>query len=189
MPSTNWKIIKPIPYKVNEKNWKLFKSICDKFFNKIDEIKIIKSKELIKNETEQNKILNKIENFNLANDINTLIDEWKEVGEISSINESVFNKKIKKVFKESGLTENESTEKLLKIKISSMNQTQKDSEIYSLNKKLELLKKELTILENNISFFNDNSKENKMLDNSRNEIKKKKIEIEFIIKQKYILKK
>ena len=70
-----------------------------------------------------------------------------------------------------------------------MNQTQKDSEIYSLNKKLELLKKELTILENNISFFNDNSKENKMLDNSRNEIKKKKIEIEFIIQQKYILKK
>ncbi|MDA1019643.1 MAG: DUF349 domain-containing protein [Bacteroidetes bacterium] len=185
----NWKIIKPIPYKVNEKNWKLFKSICDKFFNKIDEIKIIKSKELIKNETEQNKILNKIENFDLANDINTLIDEWKEVGEISSINESVFNKKIKKVFKESGLTKNESTEKLLKIKISSMNQTQKDSEIYSLNKKLELLKKELTILENNISFFNDNSKENKMLDNSRNEIKKKKIEIEFIIQQKYILKK
>ena len=60
-------------------------------------------------------------------------------------------------------------------------------QIYSLNKKLEILKKELSLLENNISFFNDKSNENKILDKSRKEIEKKKIEIESIIQQKVML--
>ena len=70
-----------------------------------------------------------------------------------------------------------------------MSENEKSSEIYSLNKKLEVLKKELSLLENNISFFNDKSKENKMLDKSRKEIANKKIEIESIIQQKVILNK
>ena len=185
----NWKTIKPIPYKVNEKNWKLFKSICDEFFKKIHEIKTLKSKELIKNEEEQIKILKKIENFDKKDDINILIEDWKKTGNISSGNEIEFNKRVKKVFIKSGLTEKDSIEKLLKIKIGSMNQSQKDSEINTLNKKLEILKKELTLLENNISFFNDKLKENKMLDKSRNEIQSKKNEIETLIQQKNILKK
>jgi len=96
-------------------------------------------------------------------------------------------KKIKKIFKDSGLNEQESTNKLLETKLDSMSENEKNSEIYLLNKKLEILKKELSLLENNISFFNDKSKKNKMLDKSRKEIEKKKIEIESIIQQKVML--
>ena len=40
-----WKKINPVPYKINQKNWKKFKTICDVFFNKINHQK---SNQLIK---------------------------------------------------------------------------------------------------------------------------------------------
>jgi hypothetical protein len=186
-----WKKINPVPYKVNEKNWQKFRTICNKFFKKFDEKKEIKTSESIKNEKEQNKILKKIEKYdNTKNeDINVIIKEWRETGKVSSKNEIEFNKKIKKIFKKSGLNEQESVNKLLELKFGSMNEKQKKSEIHSLNIKLEVLKKELILFENNLSFFKDKSKENKLLDNSRKEIEKNKKEIEKIIYQKSMLNK
>ena len=70
-----------------------------------------------------------------------------------------------------------------------MNEKEKKFEIHSLNKKSEILKKELTLLENNISFFNYKSKENKILDKVRREIEKKKKGIESIIQTKKKLNK
>ena len=43
-----WKKINPIPYKINQKNYQKFKSICNCFFNKIDEGKQVHYRKLKK---------------------------------------------------------------------------------------------------------------------------------------------
>ena len=186
---SEWKNIKPVPYKINQKNWTNFKTVCDKFFNKINKQKENLANEFKINENKQIDILKKIEKYNETSqvDVNQLINKWKETGKASLNHEIEFDKKIKKIFKDSGLNDQDSTNKLLETKLVSMSENEKSSEIYSLNKKLEILKKELSLLENNISFFNDKSNENKILDKSRKEIEKKKIEIESIIQQKVML--
>ena len=186
---SEWKNIKPVPYKINQKNWTNFKTVCDKFFNKINKQKENLANEIKINENKQISILKEIEKYNETSkvDVNQLINKWKETGKASLNHEIEFDKKIKKIFKDSGLNEQESTNKLLETKLDSMSENEKNSEIYLLNKKLEILKKELSLLENNISFFYDKSKKNKMLDKSRKEIEKKKIEIESIIQQKVML--
>ena len=186
-----WKKIKPVPYKINQKNWTNFKTVCDEFFNKINKQKENLANEFKINENKQIDILKEIEKYDETSkvDVNQLINKWQETGKASLNDEIEFDKKIKKIFKDSGLNKQESTTKLLETKLDSMSENEKSSEIYSLNKKLEVLKKELSLLENNISFFNDKSKENKMLDKARKEIANKKIEIESIIQQKVILNK
>jgi|TARA_B110000914_G_scaffold167579_1_gene148173 hypothetical protein len=186
-----WKKINPVPYKINQKNWKKFKTICDVFFNKINHQKESIANEFKINENKQIEILKEIENHDKTNkeDINILINKWRKSGKASSKHETEFDKKIKKIFKDSGLNEQESINKLLETKLGSMNEKEKKFEIHSLNKKSEILKKELTLLENNISFFNYKSKENKILDKVRREIEKKKKGIESIIQTKKKLNK
>ena len=59
-----------------------------------------------------------------------------------------------------------------------MTSDQKNIEIKNINEKLELLNKELTQQENNLSFFDEKSKENKILKKVHDKIKKNKNEID-----------
>ena len=65
-----------------------------------------------------------------------------------------------------------------------MSEDHKNSEVYKLNLKLDKLKKELTQQENNLLFFNDKSKENKLLKSVHLKIENQKLEIEKIINTK-----
>jgi len=58
-----WKLIKPVPYKANEKNWKNFKNSCDLFFQKISQNKNLKTKENKEFELKQNKLIEDVEKF------------------------------------------------------------------------------------------------------------------------------
>ena len=180
-----WKLIKPVPYKANEKNWKNFKNSCDIFFQKISQNKNIKTKENKKSEIKQNKLIQDLEKFNgeLVG-LENIFKEYFSVNKISSENEKIFFEKIKTQLIKQGLKEEDSQNKLNEMKSKFMSEDQKNSEVYKLNLKLDKLKKELTQQENNLLFFNDKSKENKLLKSVHLKIENQKLEIEKIINTK-----
>ena len=185
-----WKKISPVPYKINQKNYKKFKSICNYFFNKIDEEKVNKLKESKKYKASQNKFLKELENDKSKKeiDIKNLINTWKEIGKADLENELKFEKTIIKILVSKGFNKEESKIKFFEIKSKTMNNKEKDKKINELIKELDILKKQLSTLENNLSFFNEKSKENTLLNKVYKDIDKNKEQINSINSQINILK-
>ena len=185
-----WKKINPVPYKINQKNYQKFKSTCNYFFNKIDETKANKLKESKKNRASQNKFLKEIEKDKSKKeiDINKLINKWKGLGQADSQTELKFEKTIIKALLSEGFNEKESKIKFLEVKSNTMNNVEKNKKMSGLIKELYNLKKELSTLENNLSFFNEKSKENKLLNKVHKDIQKNKEQINNITSEINILK-
>ena len=180
-----WKLIKPVPYKANEKNWKNFKNSCDLFFQKISQNKNLKTKENKEFELKQNKLIEDVEKFSgeLVG-LEKIFEEYFLNNKLSSEKEKIFFDKIKTQLIKQGLKEEESQNKLNEMKSKFMSYDQKKSEVYKLNLRLDKLKKDLTQQENNLLFFNDKSKENKLLKTVHLKIKNQKLEIEKLIIEK-----
>jgi len=180
-----WKLIKPVPYKANEKNWKNFKNRCDIYFQKISQNKNLKTKENKESEIIQEKLIKDVENFSgELVDLENIFEKYLSNININSGKEKIFFNKIKTQFIKLGLNEEESQNKLSEMKSKFMSNDQKQSEVFKLNLKLDKLKKDLTQQENNLLFFNDKSKENKLLKTVHLKIKKQQLEIEKLITEK-----
>ena len=78
--------------------------------------------------------------------------------------------------------------KIFEIKSDTMNNVEKNKKTSKLIQELDNLKKELSTLENNLSFFNEKSKENKLLNKVHKDIKTNKEQINNITSQIKILK-
>ena len=177
----HWKLIKPVPYKTNEKNWKLFKSTCDEYFQKLIHKKDNHSKEKNESNKKQKVIIENLNDFSgNEKDLVIVAKEFLSFKNISTENETEFYKKIKKILKDLGLNSKNIDDKISDIKSKLMSSEQKNTEIQNINSKLELLSKELTQQENNLSFFNEKSKENKILNKVHEKIKKNKKEIDLL---------
>ena len=176
-----WRLIKPVPYKANEKNWKLFKSTCDEYFQKLIHKKDNHSKEKNESNEKQKVIIENLNDFSgNEEDLVIVAKEFLSFKNISTENETKFYKKIKKILKDLGLNSKNIDDKISEIKSKLMSSEQKNTEIQNINSKLELLSKELTQQENNLSFFNEKSKENKILNKVHEKIKKNKKEIDLL---------
>ncbi|MBT6448222.1 MAG: hypothetical protein HOK38_05710, partial [Flavobacteriaceae bacterium] len=171
-------------------NYQKFKSICNCFFNKIDEEKASTLQKIKENQVSQNKFLKEIENDKSKKDIDIikLINEWKELGQADSQTEVKFEKTIIKALVSKGYSKEESKMKIFEIKSNTMNNVEKNKKTSKLIQELDNLKKELSTLENNLSFFNEKSKENKLLNKVHKDIKKNKEQINNITSQIKILK-
>ncbi|MDG1974232.1 MAG: DUF349 domain-containing protein [Flavobacteriaceae bacterium] len=183
-----WKNINPVPYKINEKNWKKFRLLCDHFFNKVDSEKENKLTELKNNEEKQKKFINSIQSKSQENNLDEILKKWKQLGSKKDDIENQFEKVVLKIIKSSGLNEENSRTKLFEFKSQIMDSVEKNKKISILNKELDILKKDVSTLENNLSFFNEKSKESELLNKVHKDIKKNKKQIEKIIAQKKILK-
>jgi hypothetical protein len=173
-----WKLIKPVPYKINKKNWLDFKSKCDIFFRKLNEKKNFNSKELIKSNEKQESIIEKLNSFSgKQKDLEKIIENFILIGVSSSKNEKIFYNKINSLFLNLGLNNLEIEKLITEIKTKCMSSDQINEEINTINQRLDVLKKELVQQENNLSFFNEESKENKLLEKVHRKIDKNKIEI------------
>ena len=53
----NGKLIKPVPYKANEKNWKIFKNICDIYFQKASQNRNLKHTKNKESEIKQDQLI------------------------------------------------------------------------------------------------------------------------------------
>ena len=180
-----WKLIKPVPYKVNKKNWLDFKSKCDIFFRKLNEKKNFNSKKLIKSNEKQESIIEKLNSFSgKQKDLEKIIENFILIGVSSSKNEKIFYNKINSLFLNLGLNNLEIEKLITEIKTKCMSSDQINEEINTINQRLDVLKKELVQQENNLSFFNEESKENKLLEKVHRKIDKNKIEIENLNKMK-----
>jgi hypothetical protein len=180
-----WKLIKPVPYKINKKNWLVFKSKCDIFFRKLNEKKNFNSKELIKSNEKQESIIEKLNSFSgKQKDLEKIIENFILIGVSSSKNEKIFYNKINSLFLNLGLNNLEIEKLITEIKTKCMSSDQINEEINTINQRLDVLKKELVQQENNLSFFNEESKENKLLEKVHRKIDKNKIEIENLNKMK-----
>ena len=113
-----------------------------------------------------------------------IFEEYFLNNKLSSEKEKIFFDKIKTQLIKQGLKEEESQNKLNEMKSKFMSYDQKKSEVYKLNLRLDKLKKDLTQQENNLLFFNDKSKENKLLKTVYLKIKNQKLEIEKLIIEK-----
>ena len=180
-----WKLIKPVPYKVNKKNWLDFKSKCDIFFRKLNEKKNFNSNELIKSIEKQELIIEKLNSFSgKQKDLEKIIENFILIGVSNSKNEKIFYNKINSLFLNLGLNNLEIEKLISEIKTKCMSSDQINEEINTINQRLDVLKKELVQQENNLSFFNEESKENKLLEKVHRKIDKNKIEIENLNKMK-----
>ena len=180
-----WKLIKPVPYKINKKNWLDFKSKCDIFFRKLNEKKNFNSKELIKSNEKQESIIEKLNSFSgKQKDLEKIIENFILIGVSNSKNEKIFYNKINSLFLNLGLNNLEIEKLITEIKTKCMSSDQINEEINTINQRLDVLKKELVQQENNLSFFNEESKENKLLEKVHRKIDKNKIEIENLNKMK-----
>ena len=156
-----WKLIKPVPYKVNKKNWLDFKSKCDIFFRKLNEKKNFNSKELIKSNEKQESIIEKLNSFSgKQKDLEKIIENFILTSVSNSKNEKIFYNKINSLFLNLGLNNLEIEKLITEIKTKCMSSDQINEEINTINQRLDVLKKELVQQENNLSFFNEESKEN-----------------------------
>ena len=171
--------------KINEKNWKNIKNSCELFFQKISQNKNLKTKENKQFELKQNKLIEDVEKFSgeLVG-LEKIFEEYILNNKLSSEKEKIFFDKIKTQLIKQGLKEKESQNKLNEMKSKFMSYDQKKSEVYKLNLRLDKLKKDLTQQENNLLFFNDKSKENKLLKTVYLKIKNQKLEIEKLIIEK-----
>ena len=113
-----------------------------------------------------------------------IFEEYFLNNKLSSEKEKIFFDKIKTQLIKQGLKDEESQNKLNEMKSKFMSYDQKKSEVYKLNLRLDKLKKDLTQQENNLLFFNDKSKENKLLKTVYLKIKNQKLEIEKLIIEK-----
>ena len=180
-----WKLVKPLPYKVNEKNWRIFKEKCDIYFKKLSLNKDLHSKKLLEAKTKQNELIEKLDDFNgEEKDLEIVVEEFFKFSKISYENENIFFKKIKKLLMELGTKKSEIENKISDIKSKLMSVDQKNIELKNINNKIDSLKKEVSQQENNLSFFNENSKENKLLKTVHDKIKKNKNELELLKKHK-----
>ena len=172
-------MIRPVPYKINERNWKTFKSKCDQFFKKIVQKKDNYSKEKKELNKKQNTIIANLDKFNgKEKDMEIVVEEFLSIKNLNSEIENKFFKKIKKILIDFGNKSENIEDKIAEIKSKLMTSDQKNIEIKNINEKLELLNKELTQQENNLSFFDEKSKENKILKKVHDKIKKNKNEID-----------
>jgi len=183
-----WKNISPVPYKINEKNWRKFRLLCDHFFNKVDSEKENKLTELKNNEEKQKKFINSIQSKSQENNLDEILKKWKQLGSKKDDIENQFEKVVLNIIKSSGLNEENSRTKLFEFKSQTMDSVEKNKKISILNQELDVLKKEVSTLENNLSFFNEKSKESELLNKVHKDIEKNKKGIEKIIAQIKILK-
>ena len=180
-----WKLIKPVPYKANEKNWKIFKNICDIYFQKASQNRNLKHTKNKESEIKQDQLIEGLSEFNGDSiELENVCKEYLSINKINSEKENLFFEKIKYLLIKEGFNEEESKIKINEMKSKFMSIDQKKSQVYKLNSNLDKLKKDLIQQENNLLFFNDKSKENKLLEAVHLKIKNQKLEIEKIINQK-----
>ena len=163
----NWKLIKPIPQKINKKNYKIFKELCDEFF----EIIRNKKKELNKKTTEELKLqanyIKKLEvRISEGNiDLSKVISDWNGFSKTEKELEERFLTILEIYLKKQNLDQKEIDNKIFDLRTDRMSDSEKKAEKKDLKKELDFNRKQLSTFENNISFFNNKTKQKSILKN------------------------
>lgn len=150
----NFKKIKNVPFKRNKENWDIFNVLCDQLFGKIDSKRSEIKKEKIEVSNKKRELL---KNLNLKN-MNSKIEEWKSLEYTGSIKEEKeFLTVIKKELENENKKSDEIEIELSKIKSRILDKDSINYEKNKIIKKIEDYKKQISQLENNLTFVSEKS--------------------------------
>jgi len=150
----NIKKIKNVPFKRNKENWNKFNVLCNQLFGKIDSKRSEIKKEKIEVSNKKRELL---KNLNLKN-MDSKIEEWKSLEYTGSIKEEKeFLIVIKKELESENKKSDEIETELSKIKSRILDKDSINSEKNKIIKKIEDYKKQISQLENNLTFVSEKS--------------------------------
>ena len=150
----SFKKIKNVPFKRNKENWDKFNVLCNQLFGKIDSKRSEIKKEKIEVSNKKRELL---KNLNLKN-MDSKIEEWKSLEYTGSIKEEKeFLTVIKKEFENENKKSDEIEIELSKIKSIILDKDSINSEKNKIIKKIEDYKKQISQLENNLTFVSEKS--------------------------------
>ena len=173
-----WKTIGPVPKRHADKIWKRFRAACDTFFGrKAEHFGGLKEEEAA-NLTAKQAIIEAIKNFELKPNraenmeaIKALQKQWSEIGHVpikvkDSIN-SEYRKAVDALFDKMRSNQNEITTNEYKEMVELMKDDPESSdkmrrEKNNLANRIQKLRDEIAVLENNIGFFS-NSKNSELM--------------------------
>jgi hypothetical protein len=180
-----WKTIGHIPRKYSDKLWNEFREACNHFFDRLHAVQDEENKELIAVFNKKKEYLEKIkeeikENAEISLDkVKEYIKEWKDLGRVPQkmrFIESKFNKLIDRLFSKLDMDKTEAIMQRFKNNIETYldekNYRKIDNEALFIRKKIDEVQREIKLLENNLGFFKNASKDNPMVKNVYKSIEK-----------------
>ena len=183
-----WKEIGPVPKKQSDVVWKRFRAACDQFFSKKSEYYQNIDQTFTQNLEEKNKLLKEVDEFKLSDNVddnfrslNEFQRRWSEIGfvpfkEKENLQEK-FRQAINKHF--DNLDINDTKRNMLKFKNKVDNIMQKPKADLKLNQerdrfvnRLQQLKGDIVLWENNIGFFAKSKNAESMIQEVQSKIDK-----------------
>lgn len=164
-----WKNIGPVPKRHSDKIWKRFRAACDNFFKRKNEFFVNLKEQDEENMTKKKALIEEINNFEVLKDraknmeaMKAFQRAWMEIGYVSAKRkESIQNeyrKAIDSLFEKMRISENELSASEYREIVSGFKDDPKQNdrlkwERMNLTNKINKLKDEINVLENNIGFF------------------------------------
>lgn len=189
---SDWKKIGHVPRKDSDKIWKQFKTACNAYFSKINNMRSEENKEEVEAFEKKSELLEKLKTVEFSDDvkanlavINEYVATWKNMGRIpfnKRFIEGKFNKVIDAMFSKLDITKGEI--ELLKYdnKLESLaNSDDKgllDNEHNFLRKKIDEIRSEINQLENNLQFFANVESKNPLVKDVHKNINNHKKELD-----------
>ena len=191
----DWKKSGMAPKKEADLLWNRLKNACNNFFNNLKEQQKLQDKEFEENLKLKEKFLKEVEAFKNSGDtkkdveqIKGFINSWKELGKVPRKNiktiERTFRKLIDAYFEQLDMDKTEKRDIQFKSKIEAIaaedDKSKLSEELLKLQQSAKKCKEELSLLENNISFFKNAKDDNPLLKEVRKNIERQKEKFEEI---------
>ena len=191
----DWKKSGMAPKKEADLLWNRLKNACNNFFNNLKEQQKVQDKEFEENLKLKEKFLKEVEAFKNSGDtkkdveqIKGFINSWKELGKVPRKNiktiEGTFRKLIDAYFEQLDMDKAEKRDIQYKSKIEAIvaedDKSKLSEELFKLQQSAKKCKEELSLLENNISFFKNAKDDNPLLKEVRKNIERQKEKFEEI---------
>lgn len=191
-----WKTIGPVPRRHSDKLWKRFRAACDIFFNRKSEHFGSRRSEEEANLAAKRALLETIQAFELKPSraenieaIKALQKQWLEIGFVpikfkDEIN-TEYRNSIDAIFDKMRISENELSTNEFKEMVEDLKHDPDSSgrfrkEKNSLSGKIQRLREEIAVLENNIGFFSNSKQSEIMKSEYEKKIKKAKSDLKLL---------
>ena len=191
----DWKESGMAPKKEADILWNRLKNACNNFFKNLKEQHKAQDKEFEENLKLKEKFLKEVQAFKNSGDtkkdieqIKGFINAWKELGKVPRKNiktiEGTFRKLIDAYFEQLDMDKAEKRDIQYKSKIEAIvaedDKSKLSEELFKLQQSAKKCKEELSLLENNISFFKNAKDDNPLLKEVRKNIERQKEKFEEI---------
>ncbi len=185
---SDWKKIGHVPRKDSDKVWNQFKTACNYYFDRFYASKEEENKEGLAVFDKKKELLDQVKNTTFSGDaksdiatIKNYILQWKEIGNVPKNKrfiENKFHKTLETLFNQVSVNKTESELLLFETKLAQLNELEDkrklDNERIFIARKVDEIKSEINLLENNLQFFSNTDKSNPLVSEVYKKIERQK---------------